>query len=154
MKRIQLTKGLVALVDDADYQALNQHKWYAQFSRKNGTYYAARKDKGTFTLMHREIMGMTKGDGIQVDHKNSDTLDNRRKNLRPATNSQNSMNRERPSNNTSGVKGVSYCKRNNRWAAYIDQDRKRRHLGYFDTLAEATAARRTVERLFFGEFAR
>lgn len=94
MKEIPLTQGKVALVDDEDFELLNQLNWYA-YKNKTGNYYAVRnysaeKGKRKIILMHREIMDAPKG--IQVDHRNGDGLYNQKENLRLATHQQNSFN--------------------------------------------------------------
>jgi hypothetical protein len=120
MKELQLTKGLTCMVDDTDYLELSKHKWLAMWSGKS--YYAARCEyingKQTWVMMHRAIVNPDKNK--VVDHKNGNTLDNRRENLRIATYSENSMNSRLRSNNTSGVKGLSYAsKGKKRWLAQI-----------------------------------
>ncbi len=80
MKRIPLTQGQFALVDDEDYDRLNQFKWHAVKAHRS--YYAVRtiKDidgKCKHIKMHREILGLVPNDGVFVDHINCVTLDNR-----------------------------------------------------------------------------
>ena len=91
------------LVADADYESLVADKW------RNTGGYAGRAigiegGKQGGELMHRRILNAP--DGVQVDHINHNTLDNRRSNLRLCSLAQNQMNRKRASNNTSGYKGV------------------------------------------------
>ncbi len=90
----------------------------------------------------------------QVDHINRDSLDNRRKNLRLATNVQNGQNRSKQRNNTSGYKGVSWDKARGRWRAFIQVGGTHKTLGRFDEMHDAVKARRDAEILYFGEFAR
>jgi hypothetical protein len=98
-------------------------------------------------LAHRVIWKMMTGDEPpQIDHINGVRSDNRFANLRAATNAINCRNAAQRSDNTSGVKGVHWDASRQKWAAVISADRKHYHLGRFDTLAEATAARRTAER--------
>ena len=91
-----------------------------------------------------------------VDHINGDSLDCRKSNLRKATNQQNSMNHDKPINNTSGVCGVSWKKDKQRWKAYITLNGKQIHLGYFkeNEFELAVKARKEAELKYFGEFAR
>lgn len=93
MKRVPLTKGLVALVDDADFHLVRDRKWHAQLGQR--TYYAYSGRWPNRVAMHRLILGLS-GSTPQVDHVNRDGLDNRRRNLRPATRSENAKNRPRP----------------------------------------------------------
>lgn len=89
---------------------------------------------------------------MDVDHINGKKLDNRRKNLRVYTRSQNSMNTGIPSNNTSGVKGVYKCKTTGRWATEIKVNGKKIWLGRFNTLDEAKEVRAKAEKKYFREF--
>lgn len=75
-----------------------------------------------------------------VDHRNGDPSDNRWSNLRKASQGENLQNRRKMKNNTSGFTGASWCKSMHRWQASIQVNRKPRHLGYFETAAEAGAA--------------
>ena len=95
MREIPLTQGKVALVDDADFDWLNQWKWYAAKAVSNGAFYARRtiNETGTSIHMHRAILGLEPGDPRRADRIRRDgTLDNRRDNLRIATQSQNITN--------------------------------------------------------------
>ncbi|WP_456710733.1 HNH endonuclease [Bradyrhizobium sp. USDA 4452] len=92
--------------------------------------------------------------GFVIDHVNGDTLDNRRMNLRIATVEQNAKNRRLARNNTSGVTGVYWHRRDCRWTSCICLNASNRELGQFETFDEAVAARRAAEKVYFGEFAR
>lgn len=84
MRKIQLTKGKVALVSDEDFERVNAFKWCASQESKNGQkWYAIRQEKGKKIRMHRFIMGLPTGseDPRVVHHRNDDGLDNRRENL-------------------------------------------------------------------------
>ena len=85
-----------------------------------------------------------------VDHKNRVRSDNRWGNLEDSNPSKNAMNSGVFSTNTSGVRGVCWHRRTGKWHAKIDVRGKRVHLGYFDTLEEATAARQDAEERFHG----
>ena len=101
--------------------------------------------------MHRWIVfGGKEGSG--VDHSDGDKLNNRRGNLRKATQSQNSKNTLLAKNNTSGFKGVSKTAEG-RWRARITVERKEIHLGVFDTKADAAAAYDAAALQLHGEFA-
>lgn len=156
MKEIKLTQGKVALVDDEDYNWVNQKTWQAQVNHC-GIFYACsayRREK-----MHRVIMGLQKGDKRQVDHINHDGLDNRRCNLRICTNSQNCMNGKHKGG-SSKYKGVTYHKKSNRWQAQIQiEDNnaagKRKHIrcGSHKTEKDAAIAYNNAAIKYFGEFA-
>ena len=153
-KIIALTRGQETMVDAADYPWLNQWNWRAQWNHKTGSFYAVRTQcingkKGPVLHMAREILGC--GPSEQADHKNHDTLDNRRKNLRKATPGQNSCNRRLRSDNSSGYKGVS--KIGNRWRAVIHNGEKNIHLGCFKTTEEAAHTYDEAAKNIHGEFA-
>jgi hypothetical protein len=152
MKTISLTRGQVAIVDDADYEWLNQWKWIAHLS---SNYYASRTDYssgGKQTVsMHRLIMNAKVGD--QVDHIDHGTLNNQRANLRVCTKSQNHMNQRKLSNNTSGIIGVTWDKNAGKWKAEIMCDKKSIYLGLFNDKHEAALTRDAVARRLHGEFA-
>lgn len=122
--------------------------WFAE-NNKRGTFYAVSKKAGR---MHRVIGERMEISGL-VDHVDGNGLNNCRDNLRPATASQNQQNAKRPAHNTSGVKGVSWCKTRGKWlAGIVLYPKKTKFLGYFDTLNEAAEARAAAERKYFGEY--
>lgn len=120
MKRIKLTRGKYALVDDEDYNFLNQWKWYAfKCGRKTKIYYACRtirthKDGKIIKRnisMHRIIM--TPPRNMVIDHKDHNGLNNQKKNLKICTQIENNRNRKRKN---------KYCgvyKEGKKWVARI-----------------------------------
>lgn len=158
--RIFLTQGKFTLVDPGDYGWLIQFDWHAKKDPSTGKYYAARNlttRKGATVQMSREIMGLLKGDSMQVDHISGDTLDNRRSNLRICTNSENAMNRSLQKNNTTGFKGVVFIKNNGRprYAANIRANGKTIYLGSRRTAKEAFEDLYVpAARIYHGDFAR
>jgi hypothetical protein len=162
-REIPLTKGQVAIVDDADYERLSQYRWRA-IPHKNGRkFYAGRnyvnEDGAKRTmLLHREIMQpmphtLLSG-GIEVDHINGDSLDNRRSNLRLVTKSENYRGRTKTPGCSSQYKGVSLVKRTGRWQAYIRANDLIYRLGTFANEVDAARAYDAHARVLFGEFAR
>jgi hypothetical protein len=154
LKEIPLTRGLVALVDDEDYEELNRYNWielggYAVRSLPNPV--SGRRQ--TKMSMHRYIMGLKYGDPTRVDHKNTDGLDNRRENLRICSQALNARNRAINKNNTSGFKGVSWLNKRKKWVAVIRLNNKSKHLGSFSTPEEAHAAYCKAADILHGEFA-
>ncbi len=83
MKKINLSKKQIALIDDEDYEKVNKFKWHVIWYKKIKSFYVRHvqynNKKQEIIYMHRLIMGLTKGDRKQVDHINHDTLDNRKK---------------------------------------------------------------------------
>ena len=157
MKKIPLSQGKFALVDDCDYDYLMQWKWHYHKHHSNGGY-AIRTDrtngKQRAVHMHRVILER-KGfkNFAQTDHRNQNKLDNRRGNLRPATASQNKCNNSKNKNNTSGYKSVSWDKRREKWRAQIMINRKNKFLGYYDDPREAARAYNEAALKYHGEFA-
>ena len=158
MLRIPLTQGQIALVDDADYDWLNQWKWYA-WRNQQGDFYAVRsswqKDKRVChrVYMHREILGLKKGDRRQGDHRNHNTLDNRRSELRVCTLKQNQMNRKINLCSTSKFKGVIWDRFRNKWRAQISINGATKRIGSFVMEEVAALAYDIVAIREHGEFA-
>ena len=98
-------------------------------------------------LMHKGYLPKT------LDHINGDRKDNRIENLRPATVSQNAMNRDISSKNKSGYKGVWWDKHKNKWRAVIKTSGERIHLGYFANVEEAGQVMRKAREELHGSFA-
>lgn len=151
-KEIKLTKGKVTLVNDEDFEWLNQWRWHSA----KGERYAGRRDMKTkkIILMHRQIMNPPAD--MVVDHKNGDTLDNRKNNLRICTKAENQRNHKRLKNNTSGYTGVSFRKDTKKWFAHIGDKLSGTfgHLGNFLTPEDAARAYDKKAGEVFGEFAR
>lgn len=94
--------------------------------------------------------------GLQVDHKNGNTLDCRRSNLRICTNAQNNQNKKKHRDNISGYKGVSFFRwgnRSKRWKANIFAHGKHYRMGYFHTAKEAAKAYDIMALKLHGEYA-
>ena len=151
---ITLTKGYVAVVDAEDAHLVACDNWqakergsrtYACRSQWCGGHYEERK-------MHRVIIGAS-GDH-SVDHIDGDGLNNRRSNLRLASNLQNSWNQSTAKNNASGYRGVDFDKATSRWRARIQCNGKSHWLGFHSTAVDAKAAYDAAAMTLYGEFAR
>lgn len=149
MKLIALSQGKLTKVDDEDFDELNEYKWHLAVGG-TGHISAGRRKNGKTIFMHRQITKCP--DGLEVDHVNGDSLDNRRKNLRVCTHAENLRNRKVNHSNVSGYKGVR--NNNGQWQAYITFNRKFIHLGNFDNKIEAAKAYNKASKVYFGEFAR
>jgi hypothetical protein len=152
-RQIPLTQGLVALVDDEDYDSVvAAGMWFAIQNGK--TFYAARNIRLAGGGQKRLSLHAFITDWPYVDHQNLDGLDNRRANLRQATHAENMSNKSRYKNNRSGFKGVGWFKPMGKWRARATIDGRLRHLGYFDTPEAAARAYDAAACEAFGEFAR
>lgn len=102
-------------------------------------------------LAHRVIFEMHNGPiptGMEIDHINGIRNDNRIQNLRLVTSKGNHLNMGKRCDNTSGITGVAYCKRSNKWKAYVSQDSKLIHLGFFDAKEDAISVRKSAESFY------
>ena len=157
MKKIPLTQGQFAIVEDSDYEYLSQFKWCAVWDERGKTFYAKRfrrcwePQRPCLIPMHRAIAARL---GLpEVDHKDHNGLHNWHGNLRPCTVSQNRANRRVPKNNTSGFKGVSFNRNEKKWVAGIRFNKRRIHLGYFRAPETAAKAYDAAAIQLFGDFA-
>lgn len=155
MITIPLTKGYAAFIDDEDAD-LATHRYWASVCGPNHVYaqrYIRKDGKPANIMLHREVaarMGEIPP-GYVVDHKDGNTLNCRRSNLRSIPHKQNIRNVAGASKHSaSGILGVNYRAKRGNWRAYIVVDRKYIHLGTFGTVEEATEARAAGERLHFG----
>lgn len=135
-------------VDLADAPLLSPYRWYLDrggYARCN--VYANRHT--TALLIHRLLMGLVKGDGLEVDHINHDRLDNRRQNLRVVPKFGNRQNQGIWRKETSSrFRGISWEKRTKRWLAIVWTNGKRYQIGRFkDELVAAEAVRQARLRL-------
>lgn len=151
IRYIPLTRGMHAIVDADDYEALSRYKWSVQPSRTGTTFYAKRTCRGRLVLMHRELIEAPKG--MFVDHINGNGLDNRRCNLRLCTPRQNSCNKSKQRNARHKFVGVQPCGRNTFQATVMHQGQTYR-AGTFTDEVEAAKARDRLALELHGPFAR
>lgn len=150
MASIPLSKGMIALIDEADVPLVSGHAWSAGHERNS--WYAMAWDSQRSVRMHRLILGLRPGDP-HVDHVDTNGLNNQRANLRVASRAQNGMNR-RVQPHSSRFKGVSLFRRTGRWMASITVDGEQRYLGSFASEIDAADAYDAAAREAFGPFAR
>ena len=153
MKIIPLSQGKVALVDDEDFERLSLHKWYA--AKERDTFYAVRTVKrngrNAMIRMHREVLCLSKGDGVIVDHRDMNGLNNQKENIRRADKTINNLNKRLQKNNSSGFRGVSWHKGNAKWGAHIRVNGKLKSLGFYDEASIAAIAYNEASKKYYGE---
>lgn len=147
-----ITKGITNrgdefIIDSEDFEKVKDYCWYMH---KSGYIVAHSRDgKNSVIRLNRLIMGAS--DDVLVDHADWNKKDNRKSNLRIATKSQNNININRKSNNTSGYTGVRLTK-NGKYTASISFDGKRYHLGTFGNFESAVKARHEAEKQYHGKW--
>lgn len=155
---IPLTKGKIALVKPCQIVKLQRWSWHAALL--DGGYYAYRRQDGKNISMARQILGLgpPEEDKREAEHRNGNSLDNRGRNLRPSSHSENGANKGVRRDSETGVKGVRYQRYLGKWTGrYVARIRywgTEIHLGMCDTLEEGSAMYAEAARILFGKFAR
>lgn len=134
--------GKIFKFDIEDFPKIKDICWYSE----QRTGYIVSKSSNKMVRMHNYITGFD-----FVDHINRDKADNRRSNLREADKSRNEMNKGVRSNNKSGVTGVHFNNKRNRWVAVIDKLNIHRSK-YFSNKDDAIQCRLLWEKELFGEY--
>ena len=153
---VPLTKGYEAIIDAADVPLVAGTNWHARVAkRRDGsvrTVYAARDWGDVKQQMHRLLLNAPSE--VEVDHEDCNGLNNRRANLRVATRVENSFNRRIRYDSTSGAKGVTWLKPQQKWMAQIRAHGTPRYLGLFESLEDAKAAYDEASARLHGAFGR
>jgi hypothetical protein len=152
---VPLTQGYEAIIDVEDVPLVEGYNWRAMTTGRS--MYAARSGpragkERPLIMMHRVIAGDP--EGLLVDHKDGNGMNNRRLNLRSASNTQNQHNAKISKVNTSGSKGVHWRADIGKWAARIRVNGNRKTLGFFSDIQSAAAAYEAASKQFHGEFGR
>lgn len=145
---VTLSKGYRCRLDPSDWECLKHLAWHAD-EIPNGGVYAATIVEGKKLRMHRVLLGNPE---LDVDHRNGDTLDNRRLNLRPCTTQQNVWNQKKRIG-ALRFKGVAKAG-SGRFYAQITVSRKRIYLGICETEEAAARTYDAAARKHFGAYAR
>ena len=151
MYTIKLTCGTETIVDSDISDAIRNAKW-----RLHTNGYVMTRWNGKTGLLHRLLLGLEPGKAssrVCVDHINGNRLDNRRSNLRLCDHSQNVSNTPKRIDNTSGVKGVCWYAKRNKWTTYVTFRGKQYYLGYYENFDEAVAVVAAARLRLHGEFA-
>lgn len=153
MREMHLSRGKISLVDDEDYDHINQWKWSAYLD--GNTWYASRmvsKNPNITVKLHRIIMNAP--ENLLVDHIDGNGLHNYKENLRICDFVGNSRNRSRNLSNTSGYKGVYWNSQKKKFRARISFNGKIISIGYFTDAEEAARAWDKYAEIYHGEYAR
>ena len=150
MPEIILSQGEVAVVDEEDFDYLNQWKWCVLKVEK--LCYAVRSIKGSVVLMHRQLLDVPKGE--EIDHRDGDGLNNCRSNLRTCNHQQNHYNLRNQINTSSIYKGVYWDKDRSRWRVSLKVEGKVKRLGRFKDEVLAALAYNKAATKYHGEYAR
>ena len=141
MKKIPLTKGKAAIIDDSDFELVSKYKWHLHKGDRIGKLFYAvtwvREKRGLRKRLFLHNLLMDTPIGLQVDHKNHDGLDNQRRNLQVGTLQQNRLNLSNFRNNTSGTRGIYWIKRQNVWSVQIRRNGKLSFFGCFKDKIDA-----------------
>jgi len=129
--------------DFEDYERIKKYKWCI-----NSNGYVVSYMKGKIIYLTKFLLNPLKG--VQIDHKNRNKLDNRRRNLRLATHQQNQINKNLSKFNKSGYSGIFIS--HGKWVAQIKINKKTTHIGTFASKEEAVLARINKASEIYGEF--
>jgi len=154
VKKIKLTRGKFALVDNRDYDYLMQWNWYSHHGHCANLWYARtdRFEENRHRVFMHAIVAECMGLNEQVDHIDTDGLNNQRSNLRLA-NGHNNRNRKLSVNNKSGYKGVCWRTDRGHWTVTIVVDNRTIYVGSTHDKKEAARMYNVAAVKYHGEFA-
>jgi hypothetical protein len=150
MKKIKLTQNKFALVDDEDFNWLNQDRWF--YDGRYAARWTGGRKNAVKVYLHRIVkdwFAVATSPKVQIDHIDRNSLNNQRKNLRLCTLQDNLHNYSPHKDSLSGYKGVCFNKRKGKWMVRI----RNKFLGYFDNKTEAAKKYNSEAVKEYGEFA-
>jgi hypothetical protein len=166
MQKIGIKEIYLPIDDYTNYEVSNygnvKNKKTGRILRpalRNGYEIVKLCNEGKIKLLqvHRLVLIAFEGFSKNVNQKFVDHIDNDRTNnclfnLRWCSNQENNFNASKQKNNTSGIRGVSWCKRSNKWLAHITLNGKFKNLGYFMKIEDAKIVRQNKSRELFGDY--
>ncbi|MHC4185837.1 MAG: HNH endonuclease [Planctomycetota bacterium] len=154
-RRIKLTRGKYAIVDVEDFERLNQYKWHSThygYAKRAVSKRCGKGRKQVEVYMHKLVCPAPAG--MIVDHINRNSVDNRRVNLRAATQKQNVWNRKfARKRGRTRYNGIRWDKNKEKWQVRLTIDGRRRSFGYYADEIEAAKAYDRAARKYRGEYA-
>ena len=137
-----------AIIDAIDINKVKNYCWRLSHGYVYSFYY--NKDNIRNDISLQELI-VKRIDGLQIDHINHNTLDNRKENLRLCTIKQNQENliKSKNHNKTSGIRGVCWKSDKSKWKAYLTHNRKQIHGGYFSNIDDAQRAAIELRKKYF-----
>jgi AP2 domain. len=151
---IPLTRGQVALIDDADYPLVSQHVWRAQQARRGSEKFYATSGGGSGVKPQIWLHKIVLGTNNEVDHIDGNSLNCCRDNLREASHAQNGSNKGKNSTKTSSRYIGVFPRKNGKWFALVGHNYRRHYVGTFSSEDEAARARDDFARAISGGYAR
>ena len=146
--------GIDFYIDYDDFIKCKDICWCAQYSEKSHTYYIHGRI-GSYEqceYLHRYILGLSKEDFVEVDHKDHDGTNNTKKNLRIGSRSKNAMNMSKFNITESGYHGVCWNEKINKWVVEIWENKNRRYLGAYSDLNVAIKIRKEAEDKYYKDW--
>lgn len=147
-----LQNGMIAIVDDEDYERVNQFKWAARTDKNNSVLkiYNSSEIRTTISL-NRFILNLENEQ--KVIHKDGDELNFEKKNLVVVNQAIVTRKRRGNKNSSSNYKGVSWHSQTSKWKAQINVSGTVKHLGLFESESEAALTYNEAAIEYFGEYA-
>ena len=137
------------LIDLEDLEKVKRYTWCV--TQKKKRLYALCRTKSQIVYIHQYILNYD--NPLTCDHINLNGLDNRKSNLRICTNGENNRNKPLQKNNTSGVTGIYFHKKNKNWIVQINVNGKPKNFGSFLNKEEAIKKREQLKKEYHGEYA-